>query len=231
MKRLIIAMIALVPFAFVSNAYALKLKTETDKLSYTIGVDLGNNFKQQKVEINPEAISQGVIDATAKNGKLLMTQDAMQKTLKNFQTKLMQRKAAEFKSAANKNKKDGAAFLAKNKKEKGVVTLNSGLQYKVLTPGKGDKPKAEDTVTVEYTGRLINGTVFDSTEKTGKPATFKLNEVIPGWTEALQLMRTGSTWEVFIPSNLGYGPRGIGGPIGPNETLIFKIRLISIKKS
>ena len=111
------------------------------------------------------------------------------------------------------------------------MALPSGLQYKIVEAGKGLKPSKEDTVTVDYTGRLINGEVFDSSEKTGKPATFKVSQVIPGWTEALQMMPAGSTWEVYVPSALAYGPRSVGGPIGPNETLIFKIHLISIEKS
>ena len=121
--------------------------------------------------------------------------------------------------------------MSENKNKPGVVALPSGLQYKVVETGHGAKPSKNDTVTVEYTGRLINGTVFDSTEKAGKPATFKVSQVIPGWTEALQLMPAGSTWEIYVPANLAYGPRSVGGPIGPNETLIFKVHLISVKKS
>nr|8BK5_A Chain A, Peptidyl-prolyl cis-trans isomerase [Legionella pneumophila] len=131
---------------------------------------------------------------------------------------------------ADENKVKGEAFLTENKNKPGVVVLPSGLQYKVINSGNGVKPGKSDTVTVEYTGRLIDGTVFDSTEKTGKPATFQVSQVIPGWTEALQLMPAGSTWEIYVPSGLAYGPRSVGGPIGPNETLIFKIHLISVKK-
>nr|MBP6918850.1 FKBP-type peptidyl-prolyl cis-trans isomerase [Legionellaceae bacterium] len=131
---------------------------------------------------------------------------------------------------AQKNLADGQAFLLENKGKSGVVTLPSGLQYKIITKGKGEKPKLTDTVTVEYEGKLRDGTVFDSTEKSGQPATFSLNQVIPGWTEALQLMSVGSNWELFVPANLAYGARSVGNAIGPNETLIFKVKLLSIAK-
>jgi FKBP-type peptidyl-prolyl cis-trans isomerase FklB len=138
-------------------------------------------------------------------------------------------KAEEFKSLSEKNKKEGAQFLKSNKDKKGVKTTKSGLQYKVIKSGKGKAPKASDTVTVNYKGTLIDGTVFDSTDKTGKPVSFKLNEVIKGWTEVLQKMKPGAHWKVYIPPELAYGERGIGGPIGPNATLIFDIHLVSVK--
>jgi FKBP-type peptidyl-prolyl cis-trans isomerase FklB len=144
---------------------------------------------------------------------------------------LMAKRTADFNKKSEENKVKGESFLKDNKAKDGIVSLPSGLQYKIVKPGNGQKPAKEDTVTVEYTGRLINGEVFDSTEKTGKPATFKLSQVIPGWTEALQLMPAGSTWEVYVPADLAYGPRSVGGPIGPNETLIFNIHLISVKKN
>jgi FKBP-type peptidyl-prolyl cis-trans isomerase FklB len=144
---------------------------------------------------------------------------------------LIMKRTAEFNKKAEENKAKGEAFLTQNKAREGVVTLPSGLQYKVLEKGDGAKPTKDDTVTVDYTGQLVDGQVFDSTEKTGKPATFKVSQVIPGWTEALQLMPAGSTWELYIPASLAYGPRGVGGPIGPNETLIFKVHLLSVKKS
>ena len=154
----------------------------------------------------------------------------MKDILSKFQKDIMEKRAAETNKKASENKEKGLAFLAENKKKPGVVSLPSGLQYKIITPGTGLKPTKEDFVTVEYTGHLINGDVFDSTEKTGKPATFKLSQVIPGWTEALQLMPAGSTWEVYIPSNLAYGERNVGGAIGPNETLVFNVHLIEVKK-
>ncbi|HEY7160344.1 MAG TPA: FKBP-type peptidyl-prolyl cis-trans isomerase, partial [Acidobacteriota bacterium] len=130
---------------------------------------------------------------------------------------------------AEDNKKKGDAFLAENKTKEGVVTTASGLQYKVLRPGKGPKPKLEDTVTTHYRGTLLDGTEFDSSYKRNEPVSFQLKGVIPGWTEALQLMETGAKWQIFIPADLAYGPKGAGGVIGPNETLIFEVELISIQ--
>ncbi|MFC3908418.1 FKBP-type peptidyl-prolyl cis-trans isomerase N-terminal domain-containing protein [Legionella dresdenensis] len=215
--------------ATTTNAAAM-LGTDTDKLSYSIGADLGKNFKKQGIEISPAAMTKGLQDGIS-GGQLLLTEDQMKDVLNKFQKDLMAKRASEMTKKAGENKAKGDAFLAQNKSKEGVVTLPSGLQYKVLEAGNGAKPSRDDTVTVEYTGRLINGEVFDSTEKAGKPATFKVSQVIPGWTEALQLMPSGSTWEVYVPSSLAYGERSIGGPIGPNETLIFKIHLISVKKS
>lgn len=206
------------------------LKTDTDKLSYSIGSDLGKNFKRQAIDINPSIIAQGIASGMG-NGKSLLTDDQMKDVLAKFQKDVMAKRAAEFSQKANDNKIVGEKFLADNKAKAGVVALASGLQYKIIKNGSGDKPNKDDMVTVEYTGHLINGEVFDSTSKTGKPATFKLSQVIPGWTEALQLMPSGSTWEIYVPASLAYGDRSVGGPIGPNEALIFNIHLISVKKS
>jgi FKBP-type peptidyl-prolyl cis-trans isomerase FklB len=211
-------------------ASATSLNSDMDKLSYSIGADLGKNFKKQGIDINPTAMAKGLQDGIA-GGQLLLTEQQMKDVLNKFQKELMAKRNAEFTKKAEENKSKGEAFLNMNKAKEGVVTLPSGLQYKILEKGNGTKPSKEDTVTVEYTGKLIDGQVFDSTEKVGKPATFKVSQVIPGWTEALQLMPTGSTWEVYVPADLAYGPRSVGGPIGPNETLIFKIHLISVKKS
>lgn len=205
------------------------LTTDMDKLSYSIGSDLGKNFKRQGIEVNPEIMAKGIKDGMA-GGTLLLTEQQMKDVLTKFQKDIMAKRTAEMTQKAEENKAKGEAFLAQNKSKQGVVALPDGLQYKIIKSGTGAKPGKEDTVTVEYTGRLISGEVFDSTEKTGKPATFKLSQVIPGWTEALQLMPEGSTWEVYVPANLAYGSRSVGGPIGPNETLIFNIHLISVKK-
>lgn len=205
------------------------LKTDTDKLSYSIGTDLGKNFKRQGIDINANMMAKGIQDGMS-GGPLLLTEQQMKDVLNSFQKQLMAKRTAEFNKKADENKAAGTAFLAQNKTKQGVVTLADGLQYKIIKAGTGEKPAKDDTVTVEYTGKLINGEVFDSTEKAGKPATFKLSQVIPGWTEALQLMPAGSTWEVYVPSDLAYGARSVGGPIGPNETLIFQIHLISVKK-
>lgn len=206
-----------------------ELKTEMDKLSYSIGSDLGKNFKRQGIDINPTIMAKGIQDGMV-GGTLLLTEQQMKDVLNTFQKDLMAKRTAEFNKKAEENKAKGEAFLSQNKSKTGVVTLPDGLQYKIVKSGTGAKPAKEDTVTVEYTGRLISGEVFDSTDKTGKPATFKLSQVIPGWTEALQLMPAGSTWEVYVPAALAYGSRSVGGPIGPNEALIFNIHLISVKK-
>ena len=209
---------------------ATSLSTDTDKLSYSIGADLGKNFKTQGIDINLTALAKGMQDGMG-TAPLALTEQQMKDVLNKFQKDLMAKRTSEFNKKADDNKTKGETFLADNKSKPGIVVLPSGLQYKVIENGTGTKPGKADTVTVEYTGRLINGTVFDSTDKSGKPATFQVSQVIPGWTEALQLMPAGSTWEVYVPSNLAYGPRSVGGPIGPNEALIFKIHLISVKKS
>lgn len=215
------------------NSYAATeatLGTDNEKLSYSIGVDLGNNIKKQGIDINVPALALGIQDAMT--GKSLkMTDDQMKESLVKFQKDLMAKRTQQFEEQADKNKAQGMAFLKDNKSKPGVVETKTGLQYKIIKAGNGVKPNKEDTVTVEYTGRLINGTVFDSTEKTGKPATFKLDQVIPGWTEALQLMPAGSTWEIYVPAALAYGERNIGGLIGPNETLIFNVHLLSVDKA
>lgn len=208
----------------------VQLNTDMDKVSYSIGVDLGKNFKRQAIAVNTTALAKGIEDALT-GSQLLLSEDQMKTSLGQFQKDLMEKRNAEFTKKSDENKAKGDAFLKENKEKPGVVTLPSGLQYKILEEGQGAKPAKEDTVTVEYTGHLIDGQVFDSTDKTGKPATFKVSQVIPGWTEILQLMPSGSTWEVYIPSNLAYGPRNMGNLIGPNETLIFKIHLITVKKS
>lgn len=206
------------------------LTSDTDKLSYSIGADLGKNFKKQGIEINPTAMAKGLDDGM-NNKQLILTEDQMKEVLNKFQKDLMTKRNAEFTKKSDENKSKGEEFLAQNKGKEGVITLPSGLQYKIIENGSGAKPGKDDTVTVDYTGQLIDGQVFDSSEKTGKPAVFKVSQVIPGWTEALQLMPSGSTWEVYVPSALAYGPRSVGAAIGPNETLVFKIHLISVKKS
>ena len=205
------------------------LATDEDKVSYSIGVDLGKHLKRQGITINPTVFAQGINDGIA-DGATLLTEQEMKDVLNDFQKKIMAKRVEEMDKQSDANKAVGASFLKDNKAKAGVVTLPSGLQYKIITAGKGAKPGKDDTVTVDYTGHLINGTVFDSTDKAGKPATFKVSQVIPGWTEALQLMPVGSTWELYIPAELAYGSRNVGGMIGPNETLIFNVHLIDAKK-
>lgn len=228
-KTVVAATMGLMVSTTYAASSAVSLTTNVDKISYSIGIDLGKNIQKQGIEINAQALAKGIEDGMGK-GPLLMTEDEMKQVLTQFQKDLMAKRTAQFEKMAADNKSKGETFLAQNKTKPGVVTLPSGLQYKIITEGKGAKPAKEDTVTVEYTGTLINGEVFDSSKKTGKPATFKLSQVIPGWTEGLQLMPVGSTWELYVPANLAYGERSVGGPIGPNETLIFNVHLISIGK-
>ena len=213
------------------SAYAAEkadLKTQKDKVSYSIGLDIGKNLKDQSIEIDPKMLAEGVQDAIS-GGKRLLTEEEVKGVMMAFQQEMQAKAAAKAKVVGDKNLKEGEAFLAENKKKKGVVTLPSGLQYKIITAGTGKKPKATDTVTTNYKGTLIDGTEFDSSYKRGQPASFPVGGVIPGWTEALQLMPVGSKWQLFVPSTLAYGPRGAGQQIGPNATLIFEVELLSIQ--
>ena len=204
------------------------LKSPKEKLSYSIGVDIGNTLKRQQIDADSAVVGQGIKDAMS-GGKLLLSEQEIRETMQNFQKEMVAKQSERMKKLGEENKKAGDAFLAENKKKPGVVTLPSGLQYKVVKEGTGKSPKATDTVTVNYRGTLLDGSEFDSSYKRGEPATFQVNGVIPGWTEALQKMKTGAKWQIFIPSNLAYGERGAGGMIGPNATLIFEVDLISIK--
>jgi FKBP-type peptidyl-prolyl cis-trans isomerase FklB len=206
----------------------IQLKTQKDSVSYSIGVNIGRNFKQQSVDVNVDILARGLKDVLS-GGKTALTDEQVQATLAVYQQQMMAKQEERTKAFAEKNQKAGDAFLAANKIKEGVVTLASGLQYKVLTMGTGKKPKATDTVTVNYRGTFVDGTEFDNSFTRHEPATFAVNGVIPGWTEALQLMPVGSRWMVFIPSNLAYGERGAGQVIAPNSTLVFEVELISIK--
>ena len=201
------------------------LKTQKDKMSYIIGMDIGNNLKKQSIDVDPNVLAKGIKDALAGQKPLLSDQE-IRETMTAHQNEMKTKQEA----LAKENKEQGDAFLAGNKKKEGVKTLPSGLQYKVIKAGKGKKPKPDDSVTTQYRGTLIDGTEFDSSYKRGQPATFKVSGVIPGWTEALQRMDEGAKWQLFVPSNLAYGERGAGGAIGPNATLIFEIELISIQE-
>lgn len=206
------------------------LTTEMQQVSYSIGVDLGRNMKKQGFAMDVTSLSKGIQDGFSGQTPAL-TDDKMKEVLMKFQKDFVAKKNAEMAKVSQTNLDKGQVFLTANKAKQGVVTLASGLQYKIITAGAGDKPKAGDSVTVDYTGRLIDGRVFDSSEKQGKPITFKVDQVIPGWTEVLQLMPVGSTWEVYIPANLAYGAQAVGPMIGPNETLVFNIHLISVQKA
>lgn len=206
----------------------VQLKTQLDSMSYMIGMDIGKNLQAQSIEVNADALAQGLKDVLAGN-KTSLTDEQMQELALEFQNEMSERQEKKMRERSEKNRKEGDAFLAENKKKQGVVTLANGLQYKILKKGTGRKPKESETVTVHYRGRLIDGTEFDSSFKRGEPATFPVNGVIKGWVEALQLMPVGSMWELYIPPELGYGEQGAGQVIGPNQTLIFEIELLSIR--
>lgn len=205
-----------------------ELKTTQDSVSYAIGLTIGKNFKGQKVDVTVDAVAMG-IKHVLDSSKVLMTDEQAQACMTAFQQRMMAKQAEVGKVAGEKNKNDGEAFLAANKNKEGVKTTASGLQYKVIKMGTGPKPKAEQTVTVQYKGMTIDGKEFDSSYKRGEPAVFAVNQVIKGWTEAVQLMPVGSKWELFIPSELAYGERGAGEAIGPNATLIFEVEVLSVK--
>ena len=206
----------------------LVLKTQKDKFSYALGMKMGANLKKQSVPVDPAILARGLKDGLA-GGKTLLTDDEAQAALKAMQDDLRAKQQAKIQEAAGANKKEGEAFLSANKGKEGVVALASGLQYKILKEGTGPKPAATDSVVCNYQGTLINGKEFDSSYKRGQPATFPVNGVIKGWTEALQLMPVGSKWQLFIPADLAYGDRGAGADIGPGETLIFEVELLSIE--
>jgi FKBP-type peptidyl-prolyl cis-trans isomerase len=202
--------------------------TPKDKTSYAIGVQVAMSLKSQGIDVDPAMVASGFSDALS-GGKLLMTEEDLGATLNALQQQIKQKQAELLSKMADDNKKAGDTFFAENAKKEGVVTLPSGLQYKILQAGQGSKPVASDTVSCNYRGTLIDGTEFDSSLASGKPATFQINGVIPGFKEVLQLMPVGSKWQVFIPSALAYGPGGAGNVIGPNATLIFEIELLSIQ--
>ncbi len=205
------------------------LGDEKSRVSYAIGMMLGHNWQQQGLEVDPEIAARAIKDIQS-GGATLLSQTEMQETLTAFQKefKVKQQKIQEEK--AIKNKAEGADFLAANKAKPGVVTLPVGLQYTVLTEGSGAMPQADNVVSVHYRGTLLDGTEFDSSYKRGQPAQFPVNGVIRGWTEALQLMKTGSKWKLFIPSELAYGENGQRS-IPPNSVLIFEVELLSVQPS
>lgn len=224
----IAAMAVLLASAVATAQQAPALSSQKDKNSYALGVNIGTGLKQQGFEISTEMLAKGVADAYS-GGKMLMTEQEVRDTLAAVQKEIVAKMQAKQKVAGDKNKAEGEAFMAANKSKEGVKTTASGLQYKVIKSGTGPKPTADDTVTVHYRGTLTDGTEFDSSYSRKEPATFPVKGVIAGWTEILQLMPVGSTWQVVIPSNLAYGERGAGAKIGPNATLIFEVELLSIK--
>ena len=205
----------------------LALVTDKDKQSYSIGVNVGKSLHRDSIDVEPKIVLQGLEDALA-DGKLLLTDDQMKTVMTALQTQVRQKLEEKRLAQAETDQKDGAAFMAANATKEGVVTLPSGLQYKIMVAGTGPKPTATDSVVCNYRGTLLDNTEFDSSYKRGQPVTINVGGVIKGWTEALQLMPVGSKWQLFIPPNLAYGDRG-QGPIGPNSTLIFEVELLSIQ--
>lgn len=205
-----------------------KLATQEDSVSYIIGYNMGRNLKNQSVPVNAAIISQGLSQGFS-GATATMADSTMQQVMMGFQVKMMGIQRQKDSSAGIENEKAGAAFLDGNKSKDGVKTTPSGIQYRVVKEGTGPRPKATSTVTVKYTGKLLNGEIFDASDRHGGTATFRLNEVIPGWTELVQLMNTGSTYECWIPGNLAYGPQGSPPNIGPNATLNFEIELLEVK--
>ena len=216
------------PTAAPATSQPLVLKTDKEKLSYAIGMNIGQSMKKDSLDIDPAILSRAIKDAVT-GSKPAMTEEEARTIVTAFRTEMVKKQQAEAQKAGEVNKQAGDKFLAENKTKDGVVTLPSGLQYKVIKQGDGPKPTASDTVVTNYRGTLIDGKEFDSSYKRGQPATFPVGQVIKGWTEALQLMPVGSKWQLYIPSSLAYGDRGAGGDIGPNSTLIFDIELLSIQ--
>jgi len=205
------------------------LKTPKDKTSYALGMSVGAGLHRQGVEVDPAIVARGLKDSLA-GSKTLLTEEEARAILTQLQNDVRARQQEKAKEEGATNRKEGEAFLAANKSKEGVKTLPDGLQYKVLKEGTGPKPTANDTVSVNYRGTLINGKEFDSSAKHGGPASFQVGGVLKGWTEALQLMPVGSKWELVIPSDLAYGDRGAGPDIGPGDTLIFEVELLSIQE-
>jgi FKBP-type peptidyl-prolyl cis-trans isomerase FklB len=228
MNRLIICLASVLVASIGLAQDKTVLKDQKDKASYSIGLELGNSLKKGKMDVNADTLFKGLKDGLS-DAKPLLTEEQVKETMTALQKEMMEKQAAANKEAGEKNAAAGEKFLAENKKKEGVKTTASGLQYKVLKEGTGESPKATDIVVTHYRGTTLDGTEFDSSYKRPEPATFPVNRVIPGWTEALQLMKPGSKYQLFVPSALAYGERAVGKDIGPSSTLIFEVELISVK--
>ena len=229
MKRLVMAVcIVLCSAGMVIAQDATPLKEQKDKVSYSIGMNIGNSMKRGSIDVNPDLLAQGIKDVLT-GAKPLLTPEEMAEVLTALQQDMAVKQAEARKTLAEKNLKEGEQFLAENAKKEGVVTQPSGLQYKIITDGTGKKAKSTDTVTVHYRGAMIDGTEFDSSYKRNEPATFTLENMMPGFTEGVSLMKVGSKWQLFIPSKLAYGEEGAEDVIGPNATLVFDIELLDTK--
>jgi FKBP-type peptidyl-prolyl cis-trans isomerase FklB len=229
MKAVCLALLGLCLASGQGNAQEKRaIKTQKDSVSYSIGMNIANNFKRQSLDIDPALFGQAVRDVLS-GGKTLMTQDQVEEVLAALQDRMQATQQVRSKALGEKNKKEGVAFLAANKKKEGVVTTESGLQYKVLRAGTGPIPTEGQTVTVNYRGKLIDGTEFENSYKRGTPATQAVTGFIKGWTEALKLMPVGSKWQLVIPPDLAYADQGAGQIIGPEATLVFEVELLSVK--
>ncbi|MFA6012956.1 MAG: FKBP-type peptidyl-prolyl cis-trans isomerase [Desulfobacteraceae bacterium] len=236
MKKHLLAAVLIIPFLFMIGCSkqdvekVSELKTPAEKLGYSLGSDIGKSFKKNEMDIDKNAFVQGFLDGLSEAKPLLSpeeTRSIQQTAIMDMRKKLSEKRQV----ASGQNKKDGDAFLVENAKKEGVKTTPSGLQYEILTEGKGPIPKDTDRVQVNYSGKLLDGTEFDSSFQRGKPSTFSVKGVIPGWTEALLMMPVGSKWRIVVPSELAYKDHGAGQKIGPNATLIFEIELVAIGDS
>jgi len=226
MKKILLA--GLLLFIAVGSAYAVdKPATKLEKVSYAIGMNIASNMQNQNLEIDADQLAAG-LKAQLKGEETLLTKEEMATVLTAFQQEMQMKQMAEAAAAAAKAEKENKEFLAANGKKDGVVTLDSGLQYKVIKQGTGASPKADSKVKVHYKGTLVDGKVFDSSYDRGEPAEFPVNQVIPGWTEALQLMKVGDKWQLVIPPELAYGERGAPPRIPPNAVLVFDVELLDI---
>jgi FKBP-type peptidyl-prolyl cis-trans isomerase FklB len=205
-------------------------KTQKEKISYAIGMEMGKGLKGQGMDVDSSVLAQGLKDALS-GAKPQMSEEELKQVITSLQQEMRQKQMQIQEAAAAENKTKGDAFLAENAKKDGVVALPDGLQYKILAAGQGKKPAETDTVLCNYKGTFLDGTEFDSSTQAGKPVPFEVKNVIPGFKEVLQMMPVGSKWQIFVPSNLGYGERGAGNVIGPNATLIFEIELVSIQET
>src|ERR1051325_6841999 len=230
MKRLTICLVAifLASIGLAQDKQQPQLKDQKEKASYSIGHELGSSLKKGNMDVNADILMKGLRDGLS-GAKSVLTDEQIKETMTTFQKEMMEKQKQAEKEKGEKNAAEGEKFLAENKKKEGVKTTSSGLQYKVIKEGTGEAPKETDTVVVNYKGTLLDGTEFDSSYKRNEPATFPVNRVIKGWTEALLLMKPGSKYQLWIPSSLAYGERGAGQLIGPNATLIFEVELLSIK--
>jgi FKBP-type peptidyl-prolyl cis-trans isomerase FklB len=227
-KFVMVVLIILCSAGMVIADKAGPLKKKKDKLSYSLGVTIGRSMKRDLIDANPDLVAKGIKDVLT-GRKILLTDQQMAEVFMSLQQDLVAKQAEASKALAEKNLKEGERFLAENARKEGVVTQPSGLQYKVITDGTGNKAKSTDAVTVHYRGTMIDGTEFDSSYKRNEPATFQLQGMIPGFTEGVSLMKVGSKWQLFIPSRLAYGEEGADEAIGPNATLIFEVELLGAK--